>query len=194
MREGLQPALIVGTVARFLNLAAMRRRQRLIVVRTVAGARRTAADSPHRWGTVASCRCASIAGTTTTTTTTSSADLMLQIRLFGQHLVQVMGRVMVMMMMTAPAVAGGRAVRRREIREQNTQVITPSTPHGRGYATHAAIHVLHVGLRLVMVLRLLRLLLVQVAMGGREGGVMQLRQMMMMLLRLMMMMMVRRGR
>jgi len=90
MREGLQSTLIVRTVAGLLGLA-VRRRETLLVVWTVAGGWRTAADGSHRRGAA------------------TRADLMLQIGLLGQHVFQMMlRRVMVMI---AATVVGRSSVR-----------------------------------------------------------------------------------
>lgn len=151
MREGLQSALIARAVTGLLGLP-MRRRQALIVVRTVTGGRGTP-DGPHRRRTAAATASATAAGRRST-----SANLMLQIRLVGENVLQVVRRVMVMI---AAAVAG-RGVRRGEIREEHSQIIAPRAPHSRGDAAHASVHVL-VGL--LMMRMLLRIL--QMTMRGR---------------------------
>ena len=144
MREGLQSALIARAVTGLLGLP-MRRRQALIVVRTVTGGRGTP-DGPHRRRTAAAA--ASAAGRRGT-----SANLMLQIRLVGENVLQVVRRVMVMI---AAAVAG-RGVRRGEIREEHSQIIAPRAPHCRGDAAHASVHVLVGLLMMRMLLRILQM-------------------------------------
>lgn len=151
MREGLQSALISGTVTSFLGLS-MRRRQALIVVRTVTGGRGTT-DSPHRR------RATAAIGRQCT-----PANLMLQIRLVGENVLQVVRRVMMMMVMMVAAGVARRGVRGGEIREEYSEIIARSDiPHGRGDAD-TSVHVL-VGL--LVMLMLLRI--VQVTVSGRKS-------------------------
>lgn len=147
MREGLQSALIARAVTGLLGLP-MRRRQALIVVRTVTGGRGTP-DGPHRRRTAA----AAAASATAAGRRGTSANLMLQIRLVGENVLQVVRRVMVMI---AAAVAG-RGVRRGEIREEHSQIIAPRAPHRRGDAAHASVHVLVGLLMMRMLLRILQM-------------------------------------
>lgn len=142
MREGLQSSLVTGAITGFLGLP-MRRRQALIVVRTVTGGRGTT-DGPNRRRASTTDAAASAAGRRGT-----GANLM-QIRLVGQHVLQVVRRVMVMVAATV-----ARRDVRGEIRKQYTQIITPRAPHGRGDAAHSSVHVL---VRLLMMLVLLRVL------------------------------------
>lgn len=71
----------------------------------------------------------------------------MQIWFVGQHVLQVVRRVMVMV----AATVARRGVRRCEIREEYSQIIAPCAPHGRGDAAHTSIHVL-VGLLMMLVL------------------------------------------
>lgn len=142
VREGLQSALIARAITSFLGLP-MRRRQALIVVRTVTGGR-GATDGPHRRRASATDAAATAAGRRGT-----GANLMLQIRLVGQHVLQMMRRVMVMVAATV-----ARRDVRGEIRKEYTQVIAPRAPHGRADAAHTSVHVL-VRLLMMLVLRIL---------------------------------------
>lgn len=150
MREGLQSSLVTGAITGVLGLP-MRRRQALIVVRAVTGGRGTT-DGPHRRRASTTDAAASAAGRRGT-----GANLMLQIRLVGQHVLQVVRRVMVMV-----AAAVARRDARGEIRKEYTQIIAPRAPHGRGDAAHSSVHVL---VRLLMMLVLLRVL--QMTVRGR---------------------------
>lgn len=151
MREGLQSTLIIGTVAGLLSLA-MRRRETLLVMRTVTGGWRTTANGSHRRGAA------------------TRTDLMLQIGFLREHVLQMMRRVMVMI---AAAVIAGRSVRRRQIRkkhisgsftQQIVQVVAPCTSHSRGDAAHISVYVV-VGFLMMVLLRILKM-----TVGGRQDG------------------------
>lgn len=143
VREGLESALIGGTVTSILD-RPMRRRQGLIVVRTVTGGRGTTDGSHRRRAASAS------TGAATTGTGRRSANLM-QIRLVSQHVLQVVRRVVVMIRATVAR----RGVRRGDIIEERAQVIVPGDPHGRTDAAHTSVHIL-VGLLMLVLLRIVQ--------------------------------------